>query len=195
MNETEKRILNLSSMEKREENGKIYLEGYFARFNEPYIVCEGWVETIAPGAFSRFLAGSGDVKALWNHNHDLVLGSRANGTLHLEETAEGLYGSVEINRDDRAAMDAYARISRGDVSGCSFGFDCQVDQFTDDGGTFRTVIREVYPLYEVSPCVFPAYETTSIQARERLDEMKRSKALENEQWRESMKNKIRKDRE
>lgn len=189
----EKRILNLKNMEKREENGKIYLQGYFARFNEPYKVCEGWVETIAPGAFSRYLATEGDVKALWNHNHDLVLGSRANGTLTLEETAEGLYGTVEINQNDRAAMDAYARIERGDVSGCSFGFDCQVDQFTDSDGTYRTVIREVSPLYEVSPCVFPAYESTSIEARNRLDEIKAKRDRDAENWRKAMRTKIRKD--
>lgn len=189
----EKRILNLQNMEKREENGKIYLRGYFARFNEPYKVCEGWVETIAPGAFSRYLATDGDVKALWNHNHDLVLGSRANGTLVLEETTEGLYGTVEINQNDRAAMDAYARIERGDVSGCSFGFDCQVDQFTDADGTYRTIIREVNPLYEVSPCVFPAYESTSIEARTRLDEIKAKRDRDAENWRNAMRTKIRKD--
>lgn len=185
--------MNLSGLERREDSGKIYLEGYFARFNEPYKVCEGWVETIAPGAFGRFLSENGDVKALWNHNHDLVLGSRANGTLQLEERADGLYGRVEINRDDRAAMDAYARIARGDVSGCSFGFDCRMDDFTDENGVYRTVIREVHPLYEVSPCVFPAYESTSIQAREKLDAMKQAKAMERSQWKASMKNKLRKD--
>ena len=193
MNDVEKRTLSLQNMEKREENGKIYLRGYFARFNEPYKVCEGWVETISPGSFARYLATEGDVKALWNHNHDLVLGSRANGTLVLEETSEGLFGTVEINQNDRAAMDAYARIERGDVSGCSFGFDCQVDQFTDEDGTYRTVIREVYPLYEVSPCVFPAYGSTSIEARARLDAMKQQEERDRESWRETMRKKIRKD--
>lgn len=189
----EKRTLTLGKMEKREADGKIYLEGYFARFNEPYKVCEGWVETITPGAFARYLATEGDVKALWNHNHDLVLGSRANGTLILREDAEGLYGSVEINPKDSAAMDAYARIERGDVSGCSFGFDCLTDAFYDDDGTYRTVIREVSPLYEVSPCTFPAYPTTSIQARERLDEIKKEHERRSEDWRFSMLKKIRKD--
>lgn len=190
----EKRILSLSNMEKRENDGKIFLSGYFARFNEPYNVCEGWVETIAPGAFSRYLATEGDVKALWNHNHDLVLGSRANGTLHLEETAEGLYGTVEINQNDRAALDAYARIERGDVSGCSFGFDCQMDSFTEEDGTYRTVIREVMPLYEVSPCVFPAYESTSIAAREKLDRIKAERERNLEMWKENIRKKLRKEK-
>lgn len=186
----EKRTLTLKQMETRTKGDKLYLEGYFARFNEPYNVCEGWVETIAPGAFKRFLSTSGDVKALWNHNHDFVLGSRANGTLVLRETAQGLYGTIEINQNDSAAMDAYARVKRGDVSGCSFGFDCKVEQFTDKDGTYRTVIREVYPLYEVSPCVFPAYESTSIEARKRLDEIKKKRSIPAEQWRCEMRRKL-----
>lgn len=190
MSEIEKRTLTLEKMQKREDNGKIYLEGYFARFNEPYKLCEGWVETISPGAFARYLESSEEVKVLWNHNRDLVLGSRSNGTLHLEERSDGLYGCVEINQDDRAAMDAYARISRGDVSGCSFGFDCQSDSFYDDDGIYRTVIREVNPLYEVSPCTFPAYGTTSIEARSRLEEMENKRKLANEEWREKMRNKL-----
>lgn len=190
----EKRIFNLSRMEKRETNdGKIFLEGYFARFNEPYKVCEGWVETIAAGAFARYLATEGEVKALWNHNHDIVLGSRAAGTLELTETSEGLYGSIEINKADTDALNAYARIQRGDVTGCSFGFDCLSDSFYDEDGTYRTVIREVNPLYEVSPCTFPAYESTSVEARARLDEIKKEHERETEMWRCDMLKKLRKD--
>lgn len=190
----EKRIFNLSRMEKREtDDGKIFLEGYFARFNEPYKVCEGWVETIANGAFARYLATEGEVKALWNHNHDIVLGSRAAGTLELTETSEGLYGSIEINKADTDALNAYARIQRGDVTGCSFGFDCVSDKFYDEDGTYRTVIREVSPLYEVSPCTFPAYESTSVEARARLDEIKKEHERETEMWRCNMLKKIRKE--
>lgn len=187
----EKRVFDMHGMKKREaDGGKIYLEGYFARYNEPYKVCENWIETISPGAFSRFLATDGDVKCLWNHNHDIVLGSRANGTLVLTDTPEGLYGSVEINRSDSDAMNAYARIERGDVSGCSFGFDCLYDDYTDENGVYHTVIREVDPLYEVSPCTFPAYESTTIEARSRLDEIKAQRAREVEKWREQQRAKL-----
>lgn len=164
----EQRTIKMGRMEKREAGGEIYLDGYFARYNEPYEVCAGWVETIAPGAFDRVLDEGGDVKALWNHNRDIVLGSTAAGTLELRRDAEGLPGSIRINQKDTDAMNAYARCERGDVSGCSFGFDCNFDEFVDSDGTYRTVIREVTALYEVSPCTFPAYESTTIQARDRL---------------------------
>lgn len=188
----ERRTIQMHSMEKREtEDGKLYLEGYFARYNEPYEVCAGWVETIAPGAFSRVLAEGKDIKALWNHNRDIVLGSTSAGTLELSDDIEGLPGKIEINQRDSDAMNAYARVDRGDVSGCSFGFDCIWDDYVDSDGTYRTVIREVTALYEVSPCVFPAYESTSIQARERLmelkDAVKQREIDKKAQWRAKMK--------
>ena len=51
----ERRIIDRAEFQTREENGKRYLDGYFAVFNEPYEVFPGWIEEIAPGAFSRSL--------------------------------------------------------------------------------------------------------------------------------------------
>lgn len=189
-------MVQLRKMEKREtDDGRLYLEGYFARYNEPYEVCTGWVETISPGAFSRVLAEGGDTKALWNHNHDIVLGSTAAGTLKLFEDSEGLRGSVEINQNDTDAMNAYARIQRGDVSGCSFGFDCTWDDFMDADGVYRTVLREITKLYEVSPCTFPAYESTSIGVRERLTDLKNAveqrENAKKDEWKSKMRGLLR----
>ena len=75
----EQRVLKMKDPVTREENGKRYLEGYFAVFNEQYQVWDGWVETIAPGAFARYLASGADVKVLWNHDSNIVLGSTGNG--------------------------------------------------------------------------------------------------------------------
>ena len=59
-----------------------------------------------------------------------------------------------------------------------------MEESWDEDGTYRTRILEVYPLYEVSPCTFPAYQQTSISARaaeelaaarEKLDRAKRDK--------------------
>ena len=58
---------------------------------------------------------------LWNHDSNIVLGSTANGTAVLREDETGLWGSVEINEQDQEALNAYARVGRGDVNGCSFG--------------------------------------------------------------------------
>lgn len=186
--------MQMSGMKIREENGKRRLEGYFSVFDQPYEVWPGWVETIAPGAFSRALASGQDVKVLWNHNPDIVLGSTGNKTADLREDQRGLFGGVEINEQDQDAKNAYARVDRGDVNGCSFGFEIsRMEESWDEDGTYRTRILEVSPLYEVSPCTFPAYTQTSItsRAQEQLAEVRgkleNARKKKREQWRESMK--------
>lgn len=190
----EQRILNMKDVKTREEGGKRYLEGYFAVFGETYQVFDGWIETIERGAFARYLASGEDVKVLWNHDTNIVLGATGNGTASLREDEKGLYGSVEINENDQDAVNAYARIARGDVSGCSFGFDvARQEEWWDDDGIYHTKLTEIDPLYEVSACTFPAYKATSISARNKysLEEAKKrySEAQEKKmnEWRENMK--------
>ena len=166
------------------EDGSPILEGFFVRYDDVYEVAPGATESIAPGAFTESIHG--DVRALYNHNHDLVLGRTSAGTLTLEDRELGLWGSIKINPKDSQAMDAYERIKRGDITGCSFGFDIEKEstEVKEDGSVHWT-IEKVNPLLEVSPCVFPAYEATSIAARERdLEEIKQR---ENVAWKEKMK--------
>ena len=146
----------------------------------------GWGEMIAPGAFARDVSEGGGTKALWNHDSNIVLGSTANNTLTLREDETGLWGSIEINEADTEALNAYARVSRGDVEGCSFGFDiARQDEWWDDEGIYHTVIREVDPLFEVSPCTFPAYSATSIQARS-MERLEQARAKRRDVWRAEM---------
>ena len=193
----EHRILKMKNAKVREEGGRRYLEGYFAVFNEPYQVFDGWVETIERGAFARYLSTGEDTKVLWNHDSSVVLGSTANGTATLREDEAGLWGSVEINEQDQEALNAYARVSRGDVNGCSFGFDiARSEEWWDEEGVYRTKITEVDPLYEVSPCTFPAYKATSISARnkEHLAEVrekyKQAQEEKRKAWRAEMKKRL-----
>lgn len=193
----EQRIMKMKNAQIREDNGRRYLEGYFAVFNEEYKVWDGWIESIAPGAFARYLATGADTKVLWNHDTNIVLGSTANGTATLREDETGLWGSVEINEMDQEAVNAYARINRGDVDGCSFGFDiARMEDWWDDDGIYRTRITEVDPLYEVSPCTFPAYKATSISARNRdsLEQAKEKYAAaqkeKREAWQQEMKKRL-----
>lgn len=187
----ERRMFKISGMQKREtEDGKLLLEGYFAKFNEPYNVFDDWVETISPGAFKRALEEGRDVKVLWNHDTNIPLGSTGANTAMLKEDGIGLFGSVEINRNDTDAMNAYARVLRGDVTGCSFGFDIgEMTEEIDDEGIYRTTIKEALPLYEVSPCTFPAYKSTEIVARNR-EQVKEFKKKRADIWKSRMKKKL-----
>ena len=193
----QQRIIKMKNARIREEGGRRYLEGYFAVFGEQYQVWDGWMETIERGAFAEYLASGEDVKVLWNHGSNIVLGSTGNGTATLREDEIGLLGTVEINENDQEAVNAYARIARGDVNGCSFGFEIdRQEEWWDEQGVYHTKILRVDPLYEVSPCTFPAYKATSITARngEKLNQARedyeQAKNKKQERWRESMRKRL-----
>ena len=175
-----------SKFETREDGEELFIEGYFSVFNSNYEVWPGATESVAPGAFSNTL--SDDVRALINHDTTLVLGRNKANTLELKEDTRGLWGKITINPNDSDAMNLYERVKRGDVDQCSFGFDIVKEdtEFREDGSIHWT-IREV-KLYEVSCCTFPAYEDTSISARERdFEEIKKRK---NEAWKNQLLNKL-----
>lgn len=171
----------------RVANDDLFIEGYFSVFNSEYPLWEGASEIVKPGAFTNSV--SGDVRALINHDSSLVLGRTKAGTLALRQDERGLWGSIRINRDDVDAMNLYARVQRGDVDQCSFGFDIKRETFVDLGdGKCRWEIEEVDPLYEVSVCTFPAYTETSVSARKQdLAEIEKRRA---EAWRSDMKKKL-----
>lgn len=171
----------------RASDNDLYIEGYFSVFNSEYPLWEGASEVIKPGAFDNSI--SGDVRALINHDTSLVLGRTKAGTLTLKQDARGLWGSIRINRDDVDAMNLYARVQRGDVDQCSFGFAIKRETFVDNGdGTYRWEIEEVDPLYEVSVCTFPAYTETSVSARKQdFADIQKRRA---EAWREEMTKKL-----
>lgn len=192
----QRRMLNLTDFETREtESGEMILSGYFAKFDSPYEVCDGWTETIAPGAFTRTLASGREVKGLWNHDTNLALGSLLNRTLILVQDDIGLRGDIVINPLDSDAVNGYQRVNRGDVSGSSFGFDVTVwDEEYDADGRRHTILREIFPLYEVSPCTFPAYEATEVYARNReaFEKDKLRRDHEFEKWRAGILRRIKK---
>ena len=170
----------------RAEDGRLYIEGYFAVYNSRYELWDGAYETIEPGAFEGQL--DSDVRALCNHDTALVLGRTTANTLILRDDERGLWGSIIINQADQDAINLYERVRRGDVSQCSFGFDI-LDQDVEyqDGQPTVWHIRKVR-LYEVSVVTFPAYTETSVQARQRdYEEVKRKRE---EAWRHQAREKL-----
>lgn len=172
-----------SEFQTREDGDKLSIEGYFAVFNSNYDIVPGLSESIAPGAFTNSL--SNDIRALINHDTTLVLGRTKANTLQLKEDSRGLWGHIDINPNDVDAMNLYERVKRGDVDQCSIGFNIRSED-TDikENGDIHWTIRDV-ELFEVSCCTFPAYEETSISAREKQrDEIKKRTM---DKWRADMK--------
>jgi len=162
--EIERRIFSGTGLEVRAgEGGETppVLEGYAAMFDELSEDLGGFREQIAPGAFTKALGG--DVRALFNHDGNLILGRTKAKTLRLDEDQRGL--RVEITPPDTsAARDLMKSIERGDVDQMSFGFRTMKDSWDEvDGELIRTLIE--VRLFDVSPVTFPAYPQTEIALR------------------------------
>lgn len=162
------------------DDGNPTIEGYFVVFNSVYDMGNGMTESIAAGAFDV----SGDIRALINHDTTLVVGRTAAHTLTLKPDDYGLWGRIEINKNDSDAMNMYHRVKRGDVSQCSVGFiiESEETEIRENGDIHWTITRG--KLLEVSCCTFPAYEETDIKARanEKSEILKRKK----EAWKAKM---------
>lgn len=153
-------------IELREEGGKRMIRGYAARFNSPSQDLGGFIEKIDPGAFAKAIDRD-DVRALFNHDSNLILGRNKAGTLTLREDESGLYCEIDPP-DTTAGRDLVESIRRGDIDGMSFAFSPVDDSWgkMDDGTPLRT-LREV-ALYDVSPVTYPAYRSTSVGVRSML---------------------------
>lgn len=146
-----------------DEQNKV-IEGYFVLFNEKTELFEGVFEEIAPEAFDNTL--DNDIRALWNHNTQYVLGRNKNGTLAISVDGKGVYGKITLPNTSYA-NDLHELVKRGDVSQCSFGFNILDEEWTQNtDGTELFRVKKV-DLHEISVVTFPAYEGTSVTAREK----------------------------
>ena len=135
--------------------------GYAWRYNEPSLPLP-FTERIAPGAFSRTLKSRNDVRAYYNHNDELLLGSSRAKTLRIEDRADGGYVEISLPETELGRSVAY-HIRRGDITGMSFGFSTVRDEWSNDGN--ERTLKEVR-LHEVSVVSgVPAYPTTTASVR------------------------------
>lgn len=160
-NRLERRSVVVRELRADGESGKI--AGYAAVFNEETDL--GYFrEVVRPGAFKRAIDEKQDVRALWNHDPNYVLGRTTAGTLSLAEDRRGL--RIEIDPPEtQFARDLAKSIERGDVDQMSFAFIAREETWTERKD--ETDLRELIDvdLYDVSPVTYPAYEGTSVGLR------------------------------
>jgi HK97 family phage prohead protease len=140
------------------------ISGYAALFNSASQDLGGFQEVIAPGAFADALTRS-DVRCLFNHDPNYVLGRTRSQTLTVAEDEKGL--RIDCTPPDtQYARDLMVSIDRGDVDQMSFGFITREDvwEFMADGKTRRTIIA-IEELFDVSVVTYPAYADTSVALR------------------------------
>lgn len=143
------------------------LVGHAAVFNTDTQIGDpawGWLESIAPGAFRDSIA-TDDIRALFNHDANLVLGRNRSGTLKLSEDTVGLH-TIITPGDTTAGRDMVAHVERGDVTQMSFGFVPETELWEElPDGTVRRTLQKVQ-LWDVSPVTFAAFPTTDVAVRE-----------------------------
>jgi HK97 family phage prohead protease len=156
-------FFQMENIEIRDADNKRAIAGYAAVFEKFSVPMFDFKEKIRAGAFKNSLEKN-NVRALWNHNSDLVLGSIKAGTLKLNEDEKGLHFELDLP-DTQSGRDTFTTIKRGDVDGMSFGFRVLKQEWDESNpkNIIRTLIE--IDLIEISPTAFPAYPSTNVKAR------------------------------
>ncbi|KAA5937599.1 HK97 family phage prohead protease [Pantoea sp. Bo_2] len=166
----------MSDIEKRSYGGEIRaaqddgeptrIVGYGSVFDTLSEVIFGFREIIKPGAFDNVLGD--DVRALFNHDPNFILGRSAAGTLALSVDDKGLRYEITAPETQTIRDLVIAPMQRGDISQSSFAFRIARDGddwYQDDDGVLIHEIYQVSRLFDVSPVTYPAYQQAGSSVR------------------------------
>lgn len=147
-------------------NGADELEGYASVFNQETVIAGLWREEVAPGTFAKTIQEA-DIRALFNHNEEIVLGRNRAGTLILSEDSVGLRSIIKPP-DSEWGRPVVVAVRRRDITGMSIAFiPVKQEWYWPDRASKelpKRTMREA-KLVDVSPVTFPAFEQTSISVR------------------------------
>lgn len=151
------------------------ISGHAAVFNVQTTLYPGLKEQIRAGAFTDSI-GKDDIRGLFNHDPNIVLGRNKNGSLNLQEDATGLHYEIQPP-DTQQARDVVAMIKSGLVSQSSFAFRTIADEWdeTDDGTLLRTLTK--VKLFDVSPVTYGQYTQTDVGMRTGEELLAEGKAI------------------
>ena len=158
-------MLPLKEIRINESDGGTCIEGHAAVFDSWSETLGGifpFKEKVRKGAFAESI-GRDDIRALFNHDPNYVLGRNRAGTLELVEDDVGL--RVRITPPDTSwARDITTSIRLGDISQMSIGFVVEDDEWSSKDGIDTRELKKVR-LFDVSPVTFPAYTATDVGVR------------------------------
>ena len=159
--EFEIRSSTLSTDEEKEK-----LVGYVVKWNSPseVLYCD-FVESFAPNAFSESLASGEDVRALFEHDYTKLLGRTSAGTLKLKEDSIGLRFEL-IPPDTTTGKDLLVSVTRGDITGMSFGFCATQESWNFDVEPYQRSVTKA-DLFEITVTSIPAYPESSVEIAKR----------------------------
>jgi HK97 family phage prohead protease len=162
----EERVVHVDDLEFRDGDGKEpVITGHPLKYGVWSEDLGGFRERLMPGSASKTIRES-DIRALFNHDPNYVLGRTRSGTLDLSEQVQGVAMRATPPATTWAA-DLITSMRRGDINQMSFAFTAIRDEWREpkrDGELFERDIAELR-MYDVSVVTFPAYVQTDAQVR------------------------------
>ena len=176
-NQMEKRIFNIETRVDSTEDGRDLVVGHASVYDSRSNNLGGFYEFIERGAFTEELIANSDVRALINHDPNLILARNTSGTLNLTADERGLKYEFEMP-ETSYGKDLAISMKRGDITQSSFAFTVAEDDWSTDadGNNIRT-IKKIDRLYDVSPVTYPAYnmaQSDLVVAKRGLEAYKQS---------------------
>ncbi|MGV3000779.1 HK97 family phage prohead protease [Vibrio sp. E150_018] len=195
--EMETRTFNCELRADAMESGSVLIKGSAAVFNKRSELMrtpwgEPFREVIKPGAFDSVLGD--DVRGLFNHDHNYVLGRSASKTLRLSVTDTELNYEIDAPTTQTITDLVIEPMKRGDVNQSSFAFAVANDgdewEYDDEDGVLLRTITKVKRLFDVSPVTFPAYSDadSSLSTRSLEQFKEKQKTNPDAQWRNHVEN-------
>ena len=146
-------------------------------------------EVIERGAFDYALSKEYDIRCLFNHEAELILGRTKASTCNVFVNADGNLEYTWIpDYENPTHMSVVRSIMRGDITQSSFAFTIKEQKWSEStkyGSMGKRTITMIEDLYDVSPVTYPAYADTEADARSvvalrdqerEIEEAKRSQA-------------------
>lgn len=165
---SERRVYDFGHIVFRRDPSTRRFRGHASTFRQPYAIGDpmrgGFLEQIDNRAFDRAIAEDQDVRLLFNHDPNFLLGRTRSGTMQLSTDKRGL--AVEADLPDTSlGHDLTVLMERGDLDQMSFGFVVTADEWKmqKDGAELRTILD--VDLFDTSLVTFPANPNTSAALR------------------------------
>ena len=171
MTKREYRRIDIGNIETRkDEEGRMVVEGYATTFNQPYTLMQDQRAVLDEQVDAAAFAECDMKDVIMQYDHaGRVFARVKNGTLAIEPDEHGLriradLGGTEIGRQ------LYEEIAGGYTDKMSFGFTVAKDDVkrgkTEDGRTklLRTITK-IGKLFDVSAVSLPANDATEISVR------------------------------
>lgn len=155
-----------------QSDDKLQLIGTPIVFDEATLINDpmgSYKEIIKRGALDT--ADLTDIRLLYNHDTNKLPLARVPKTMEFNVDGKGLHMRATLPNTEEARA-VHTAVCRGDLTGMSFAFKVPKDGSFYDVKTNTRTITKIEKVYECSIVPYPAYQTTSVEARTQMAEFK-----------------------